>query len=165
MGTRLNRSGYKKLIEEDIAWLKTMPRSCERDHILAVLENSVEDLYGPDEFDRHQLVWVENDRYTGPGIFQRYVRQDGLPQRGSQWMCEVLLENGNSWWYEVETVAAFPHSKSGGVLVDGECELCGKTAEEKRCQPRAGSAVLKDYPLRKVALASTMDNLRAAVTS
>jgi hypothetical protein len=33
----INSSAYRKLIDENIAWLRTMPRTLERDHIEQVL--------------------------------------------------------------------------------------------------------------------------------
>lgn len=44
--TQLNRDGYQRLIDEDVAWLEGQPRTLERDHIVAVLKSSV-DLYYP----------------------------------------------------------------------------------------------------------------------
>ncbi len=46
MGT-LNKKAYKQLIEEDIAFLeKAVPgRSLEKEHIIEVLEWSIEELY------------------------------------------------------------------------------------------------------------------------
>ena len=49
MTMKLNRLAYAKLIEEDIAWLKTIPRTLERDHIILVLQVSPEHEYGPEE--------------------------------------------------------------------------------------------------------------------
>lgn len=45
MGMMMNRESYERLIQEDIAWLNTMPHTLERDHIIAVLENSVDRIY------------------------------------------------------------------------------------------------------------------------
>lgn len=46
MGSRMNRSAYNELIDEDTAWLqKEAPPSLERSHIVCVLEQSVELLY------------------------------------------------------------------------------------------------------------------------
>jgi len=42
---RLNKEGYSQLIEEDIAWLEKIPRTLEREHIIAVLKASVEHEY------------------------------------------------------------------------------------------------------------------------
>jgi hypothetical protein len=42
---RLNKEGYEQLIDEDIAWLESMPRSIERDRIIVVLLASVEREY------------------------------------------------------------------------------------------------------------------------
>jgi len=38
MGIKLNTEAYRKLISEDIEWLKKQPRSLEQEHILAILE-------------------------------------------------------------------------------------------------------------------------------
>lgn len=46
MGMMMNRESYERLIQEDIAWLNTMPRTLERDHIIAVLEDSTNRIYG-----------------------------------------------------------------------------------------------------------------------
>jgi hypothetical protein len=42
---RLNKLGYQQLIDEDIAWLEKIPRTLERDHIIAVLKASVDHEY------------------------------------------------------------------------------------------------------------------------
>lgn len=34
---------YRKLVTEDIEWLKTVPRTLERDHVLLILEHQVRD--------------------------------------------------------------------------------------------------------------------------
>ena len=46
MGMKVNREAYQKLIDEDIEWILKQPRTLERDHIVSVLKNSVERLYG-----------------------------------------------------------------------------------------------------------------------
>lgn len=47
MGITLNRGAYQKLIDENIAYLKDKcPRTLERDHIIHIVEASVELLYG-----------------------------------------------------------------------------------------------------------------------
>ena len=51
MGMKVNREAYQKLIDEDIEWLLKQPRSLERDHIISVLKNSVERLYGEEKMD------------------------------------------------------------------------------------------------------------------
>ncbi len=38
MACTLNREAYRKLINEDFAWLMEQPRSLERDHIVECLE-------------------------------------------------------------------------------------------------------------------------------
>ena len=47
----INREAYQKLIDEDIEWLLKQPRRLERDHIVSVLKNSVERLYGKEKMD------------------------------------------------------------------------------------------------------------------
>lgn len=39
MSLPMNANAYRQLVDEDIAWLKTMPRTLERDHILLILEH------------------------------------------------------------------------------------------------------------------------------
>ena len=51
MGMIVNRDAYQKLIDEDIEWLLKQPRSLERDHIVSVLKNSVERIYGKEKID------------------------------------------------------------------------------------------------------------------
>ena len=46
-----NREDYQKLIDEDIEWILKQPRSLERDHIVSVLKNSVERIYGKEKMD------------------------------------------------------------------------------------------------------------------
>ena len=47
----INKEAYQKLIDDDIEWLLKQPRSLERDHIVSVLKNSVERLYGKENMD------------------------------------------------------------------------------------------------------------------
>ena len=42
----VNREAYQKLIDEDVVWILKQPRNLERDHIVSVLKNSVERIYG-----------------------------------------------------------------------------------------------------------------------
>ena len=51
MGMIVNREAYQKLIDEDIEWLLKQPRSLERGHIVSVLKNSVERIYGKEKMD------------------------------------------------------------------------------------------------------------------
>ena len=51
MGMIVNREAYQKLIDEDIEWLMKQPRTLERDHIVSVLKNSVDRLYGKEKMD------------------------------------------------------------------------------------------------------------------
>ena len=51
MGMMVNREAYQKLIDEDIEWLLKQPRSLERDHIVSVLKNGVERIYGKEKMD------------------------------------------------------------------------------------------------------------------
>lgn len=47
----INREGHQKLIAEYIEWVLKQLRSLERDHIVTVLKNSVERLYGKEKMD------------------------------------------------------------------------------------------------------------------
>ena len=51
MEMMINREDYQKLIDEDIEWILKQPRSLERDHIVSVLKNSVERIYGKEKMD------------------------------------------------------------------------------------------------------------------
>ena len=46
MSFRMNRAAYQKLIDEDIEWLLTQPKTLERDHIELILKCQVEERYG-----------------------------------------------------------------------------------------------------------------------
>lgn len=47
---QLNKESYRKLINQDIDWLKQNTQSClERDHIIDVLKKSVNMYYGEPE--------------------------------------------------------------------------------------------------------------------
>lgn len=48
MSSRLTRAAYKRMVDENIAWLDKQPRTLERDHIRTVLERAVDYEYGPD---------------------------------------------------------------------------------------------------------------------
>lgn len=50
MPLTLNKSAYTQLIEEDIDWLLKQPRTLEREHIVAVLRESIESFYPPKEY-------------------------------------------------------------------------------------------------------------------
>lgn len=47
MASRLSRTGYEKVIREDVEWLMRQPRTLERDHIKMILDRAVEYEYGP----------------------------------------------------------------------------------------------------------------------
>lgn len=46
MAGKMNRWGYQKLVDEDVAWLEQQPRTLERDHVIKVVKESVEAEYG-----------------------------------------------------------------------------------------------------------------------
>ncbi len=48
MSMRMTRREYERLVAENIAWLKTMPRTLERDHILTILDEAVRYEYDSD---------------------------------------------------------------------------------------------------------------------
>ena len=48
MSMRLTRWAYASLVAESVAWLKTMPRTLERDHILMILGEAVRYEYDSD---------------------------------------------------------------------------------------------------------------------
>ena len=56
MGTKLNRRAYRQLIQEDLDWLESMPRSLERDHIIQIVKASEFYEYGD---DREETIGYE----------------------------------------------------------------------------------------------------------
>jgi len=65
---RLNKASYEQLINEDIAWLEKIPRTLERDHIIAVLKASIEHEYPeifnlePEPCAEHGEPWCDCDK-------------------------------------------------------------------------------------------------------
>lgn len=45
MVSKLTHDVYQKLIDENIAWLESMPRTLERDHIIGIVKDSVRFYY------------------------------------------------------------------------------------------------------------------------
>lgn len=64
MPCQLNREAYQSLINDDLAWLKRMPRTLERDHIEATLKYSVVLLYPPTPEDRDPYSVRELNRIS-----------------------------------------------------------------------------------------------------
>lgn len=60
MSMTLNRTAYERLIEEDIAEVMKLPRSLERDHVIAVLRESVKLQY--DAIPGAARRWVDTYR-------------------------------------------------------------------------------------------------------
>jgi hypothetical protein len=54
MATKLNRSAFRELIEQDIAWLLAQPRTLERDHIEHILENAERAYYDTTESSKEE---------------------------------------------------------------------------------------------------------------
>lgn len=46
---RMNRAAYQRMVDEDVAWLESVPRTLERDHVIAIVRQSVEREYGPSD--------------------------------------------------------------------------------------------------------------------
>lgn len=83
MGMIMDRESYERLIREDIAWLNTMPRTLERDHIIDVLNDSINRIYGvkvDTKIDKQENVeFKAGDRVcykTHPHICIGYVSPD-----------------------------------------------------------------------------------------
>lgn len=93
MTSRVNRETYQRLIDEDISWLETVPRTLERDHVVLVLRQSVEHEYpttapapapsrSADDIanalvhvaaDADQQAWVELAEMRDPGFTRRWT--------------------------------------------------------------------------------------------
>lgn len=39
---KLTRRAYQKLVDEDLVWLRGLPRTLERDHVISIVEASPE---------------------------------------------------------------------------------------------------------------------------
>jgi hypothetical protein len=59
METKLNKTSYQKLIDEDIIWLLNQPRTLEREHIEAVLKDSVDIWYNKKPKKRLNVKIIE----------------------------------------------------------------------------------------------------------
>ena len=98
MSMRLTRWAYESLVAEDIAWLKTMPRTLERDHILMILGEAVRYEYDSDyaqgvaderarvvaflrAADSECLVWFAAQRIE-QGWHERFERVPNLDNGG-----------------------------------------------------------------------------------
>lgn len=99
MGMRINRESYERLIQEDIAWLNTMPHTLERDHIIDVLEDSTNRIYGlkvDTKVDKQETVeFKAGDRVcykSHPNICIGYVSSD------------INFENLSLIWNNVEII-------------------------------------------------------------
>ena len=84
--------------------------------------NSVEALrqYRDVVFPKGENVYVDTDRYRGPGVAARDsdCPPDQLP---------VLLGNGNTWWYPIERC----------YHVGMQCGMCWKPVSQCSCKPMA----------------------------
>lgn len=77
MGMMMNRESYERLIQEDIAWLNTMPRTLERDHIIDVLEDSTNRIYGLKKQETVEFKAGDRVCYKShPNICIGYVSSD-----------------------------------------------------------------------------------------
>lgn len=43
MSMVVNAATYRKLVQEDLEWIKTVPRTLERDHVIQILERQIRD--------------------------------------------------------------------------------------------------------------------------
>lgn len=61
MGTTLNRRAYERMIEENLTWLMSQPRTLERDHIEAIVRRSADHEYRPPPSISDQAQRAEKD--------------------------------------------------------------------------------------------------------
>jgi hypothetical protein len=64
MSGKITKSAYVQLIKENIAWLKTMPRTLERNHIMLIVEKSI-DFYYPTSHPHFESVQPHGKLGTG----------------------------------------------------------------------------------------------------
>ncbi len=89
MGTTMNRDAYEKMCAENIAWLESMPRTLERDHIIQIVRRSPDREYGPLPSTTAQNKWdyladklmkiagLTGDEYEAVQNAAQYLRECG----------------------------------------------------------------------------------------
>lgn len=55
MAGKLTRGAYEQLVSQDIEWLRQQPRTLERDHVIAIVEQSIDLHYGQSTLVREKL--------------------------------------------------------------------------------------------------------------
>lgn len=56
MGTKLNKDSYEKLIDEDLKVLYTLPHSCERMHMEAIIKDSIRTNYPSNKISDNSVM-------------------------------------------------------------------------------------------------------------
>ena len=89
MSMRMTRREYERLVAENIAWLKTMPRTLERDHILTILNEAVR--Y---EYDSEYARGVADERARVVADLRAKGWQVGKQQRVVMFTVADRIERG-----------------------------------------------------------------------
>ena len=63
MSHKLSPDAYKKLIDEDLAWLAAQPRTLERDHIIEIVKASLNHEYPPPTTPKESDPWMRRCPY------------------------------------------------------------------------------------------------------
>jgi hypothetical protein len=81
MATKINRSAFFELIEQDIAWLLAQPRTLERDHIEHILKDAEGAYYGTTGPSKERAS-VAADVLADDAVEDD---EDAWPMSGSSW--------------------------------------------------------------------------------
>ena len=127
MPTELNRCAKRKLLEEDLAWLLSQPRSLERDHI--------EDLL------RWNISGIAEDGNTPTGLRchkcgRIFIWLDAVSGLCDSCIMDELFDVPFLFW-------VCPDHRRGQVSWNGDlatCETCGKTNKRELALGRHPSA-------------------------
>jgi hypothetical protein len=87
---RVNRQAYQQMIDGNIAWLEKMPRTLERDHVLAILRKAVEYEYGPASSSGHPAGEGAPTDVDDPSIEYLLDYANDFPRSGIKKFADAL---------------------------------------------------------------------------
>jgi len=159
MSTRLTKDAFKALVDQDLQWLKSMPSSLERQHILMILLDAVEHYY-PDAPDIRPASELTPEKlkawqwWTIVGQFGTDTRSDlsiiddsdpdgpALHDGGfERWYLDRVrvypCHDGKPWrpasWPEVDQAIHAAEASKREEDTTGECLSCSDAREEEVC--------------------------------
>jgi hypothetical protein len=103
MPTTINREAYAKLIAGDLAWLEQQPRTLEREHIAAVLRDSIARYAAPPVLTEERWFPLQADSRTpGPLRIPWSVAVKAYGKYGPGQTLDRLAERGGFSWGEMD---------------------------------------------------------------